>query len=213
MCRFNLTAAELQAVVEPWAREQWVELGERKWSPHQATLTILEGPEIPVQQLSMGRGWRTAQRRGDDVTARVLAAAGTPGTPTADAPGPGASGDLPPLADSLGLELLSALGDQPAPLARAWRLAASRCPQWPASQSLALAEQTVRLLLRGGLIVLLHTTSTGASDGDGGHPGENRRDIEGARMSVGEDELEQVLRSVESWVGEGHAGGVQMRRA
>src|SRR5262249_39533489 len=127
-------------------------------------------------------------------------------------PGPAASRDLPPLADSLGLALLSALGDQPAPLARAWRLAALRCPQWPASQSLALAEQTVRLLLQGGLIVLLHTTAAGPGDGDGGHPGEDRRDLEDAGMSLGEDELEQVLRSVESWVGEGSAGGVQMRR-
>ncbi len=44
MCRFNLTDAELRAIVEPWAREQVVDFGERKWSPQTATLTILEGP-------------------------------------------------------------------------------------------------------------------------------------------------------------------------
>ena len=45
MCRFNLTEQELLATVTaPWAREQWIELGERKWSPHQAKLTVLEGP-------------------------------------------------------------------------------------------------------------------------------------------------------------------------
>src|ERR1019366_5586588 len=56
----------------PWAREQWVEVGERKWNPHEAKLTILEGPKLETQQLSMGRGWRAAQRRSEDITERVL---------------------------------------------------------------------------------------------------------------------------------------------
>ncbi len=75
-CRFNLTEQELLAtVVGPWAREQWIEIGERKWSPHLARLTVLEGPQIPVGQLSMGRGWGNAQRQGEDVTERVIARA------------------------------------------------------------------------------------------------------------------------------------------
>ncbi len=69
---FNLSEAELRAVVVPWAREQWVEVGERKWNPHEAKLTILEGPKLETQQLSMGRGWRAAQRRSEDITERVL---------------------------------------------------------------------------------------------------------------------------------------------
>jgi hypothetical protein len=60
-CRFNLTEQELRAVLGPWAREKFVEVGERKWSPHQAKLTILEGPRLEVQQLAMGRGWRAAR--------------------------------------------------------------------------------------------------------------------------------------------------------
>jgi hypothetical protein len=75
MCRFNLSTDELRStVLEPWARDRWIELGERKWSPHQATLTVLEGPRIPFGQLTMGRGWRTAQREGREVTAELLAA-------------------------------------------------------------------------------------------------------------------------------------------
>ncbi|HEY2202174.1 MAG TPA: hypothetical protein VGH56_09800, partial [Solirubrobacteraceae bacterium] len=74
-CRFNLTEQELRAVLEPWVREKFVEVGERKWSPHQAKLTILEGPRLEVQQLSMGRGWRAAQRQSEDVTERLLAQA------------------------------------------------------------------------------------------------------------------------------------------
>jgi hypothetical protein len=73
MCRFNLSLGELRAkILEPWAQEHWVEFGERKWSPHQATLTVLEGPRIPFGQLTMGRGWRTAQRSAREVTEELL---------------------------------------------------------------------------------------------------------------------------------------------
>jgi hypothetical protein len=142
LCRFNLEERELYAtVVEPWARERWIELGERKWSPHQAKLTVLEGPRIPVEQLSMGRGWRNAQRQSEDVTMRVLAAvtanavvperapmaaADVPAADVASAESADArsatsssessSEDTPRevqlVADSLGLELLSLLGGQ-----------------------------------------------------------------------------------------------------
>lgn len=75
MSRFNISHRDLQAIVEPWARGQPVELGERWWSPHTARITILEGPEIPLGRLTMGRGWRIAEREGTDVTERVVAAA------------------------------------------------------------------------------------------------------------------------------------------
>lgn len=73
--RFNLGEQELGAIVQPWVREQVVDVGERKWSPHLAKLTILEGPKLDVAQLSMGRGWRSAQRQSEDVTQQVLDAA------------------------------------------------------------------------------------------------------------------------------------------
>jgi 2-iminobutanoate/2-iminopropanoate deaminase len=76
VCRFNLSAAELQAtVLEPWAADRPFELGELQWDPRQARLTVFEGSLLPPDQLSMGRGWRTAQREGRDVTAQLLAAA------------------------------------------------------------------------------------------------------------------------------------------
>ena len=144
LCRFNLTTEELHSVVEPWSREQWVELGERKWSPHQARLTILEGPRIPVEQLSMGRGWRTAQRQSEDVTERVLVAARQAGTAAPQTLTQTASPDVAFPADSLAVELLSVLGDDPAALLAAWRLAAAQWPERPAGECLALAEQAVR---------------------------------------------------------------------
>ena len=73
--RFNLTEPQLRAIVEPWSQERWIEYGERKWNPNEARLTIIEGPQMPVEELSMGRGWRAAERAGEDVTERVLASA------------------------------------------------------------------------------------------------------------------------------------------
>ncbi len=82
VCRFNLSAEELRTtVLEPWVADRPFELGELKWDPRQARLLVLEGPRIPPDQLSMGRGWRTAQRDGRDVTAQLLGAA--PGPPWA----------------------------------------------------------------------------------------------------------------------------------
>src|ERR1700722_14287761 len=172
MCRFNLSAQELRAVVlEPWSQERWIEFGERKWSPHQATLTVLEGPRIPFGQLTMGRGWRTAEREGHEVTEELLAAVGRELARTPDAAAPaivaGATGvggeapraDLSAAADSvaadpLGLELLSRIGSEREPLRRAWDLASERHPGSPPSATLALAERAVESLLRGELVGL-----------------------------------------------------------
>ncbi len=161
LCHFNLTEHELRTtIVEPWAREEWIELGERKWSPHQAKLTVLEGPHLPIEELSMGRGWRSAQRESEDVTVRMLATAkewvdgGAQAAANRQGDALGAQNDGL-LADSLGLELLAQLGSAPAPLRRAWELALARHPERGVSQCLALAEGAILSLLGSGLIVLL----------------------------------------------------------
>ncbi len=75
VCRFNISAAELHdAVLEPWAADRPFEFGEQRWDPRQARLTVLEGPPLAPAELTMGRGWRAAQRQGRDVTAELLAA-------------------------------------------------------------------------------------------------------------------------------------------
>jgi hypothetical protein len=140
-CRFNLTEQELRAVLEPWVREKFVEVGERKWSPHQAKLTILEGPRLEVQQLSMGRGWRAAQRQSEDVTERLLAQAKQADDATAGV------GDAAP-AGGFAEQLLPLLGADPAALLQAWRLIAERRPELSPSESLALAEATLTSLER-----------------------------------------------------------------
>jgi hypothetical protein len=228
MCRFNLSAQELRAVVlEPWSQERWIEFGERKWSPHQATLTVLEGPRIPFAQLTMGRGWRAAQREGREVTDELLAAlareaaavpaqgaaegasnAGVERAPRASGAGLAArvsgatSGDASAedlAADSLGLELLSRIGAERVPLRRAWELADERHPGSPASATLALAERAVESLLRGQLIAL----SRGAEPA--GEAAEAR--------PLDEREVKVAIAAIESWAGAEGGAGVWMRRA
>jgi hypothetical protein len=160
--RFNLTEGELRAtIIDAWARGDWIEFGERKWSPHQATLTVIEGPELPLQQLSLGRGWRNATRQGRDVTEELVASARRRSSGAAPAArsslgpevgaGPGSPAGAPlaplppaPSAQSLAGELLELLGSDPAPLLRAWQLALERHPDRTPSQCLALAEDLLR---------------------------------------------------------------------
>jgi hypothetical protein len=152
LCRFNLTEQDLRALLAPWVLEKPLELGERKWSPHQATITVIEGPRLELQQLSMGRGWRAAQRGGEDVTARVIAAATeAPGAMAGRAPaqalgGPAQAASRPSAASltadplALGVQLASLLGGDPARLLSAWRQASAENPGLSPSETLALAE-------------------------------------------------------------------------
>ncbi len=146
--QFNATAEELRALVEPWVRDERVEIGERRWDPYETKLMILEGPHLPVEELSMGRGWRTAERQSEDVTERVLAEArnalaaapaSAPASPQAPPPG---SALADPLA--LGVALGSLLGDDPGGLLAAWRGVTARSAGLPPSEALALAESEIR---------------------------------------------------------------------
>jgi hypothetical protein len=145
LSRFNLTADELRVITEPWVRGEWVELGERKWTPHQAKLTILEGPRLELEQLSMSRGWRNAQRQSEDVTELVLAAAKEAGEALAAAAAlrTSSSEGLPP-APPADEEMLSLLGEDPLSLLAAWRRVTADRPARSPSERLALAEAAVK---------------------------------------------------------------------
>jgi hypothetical protein len=224
-CHFNLTEQELRTgVLEPWVADRWFELGERKWNPQQAKLTVIESPRIPLGELSMGRGWRAAQREGREVTAQVLETvrAGLQAPSPAGAPPADRLADLDLLAGALGLELLAQIGSEPAPLRDAWELAAARHPGGAASEALAVAERAVASLLRGRLIVVLRVDlpagvdpppgGTGTPAGPGDASAGGVEGPAGAPRPVGEGETERILTAVESWVGEGEAAGVWMRR-
>jgi len=141
-CHFNLSPDELRVLVEPWVRGQVIEVSDRRWRPDEATMTIIEGPELALHELKLGRGWRNAERVGKDVTRQIiaearevvheqeLAAAAPP--PASAAPDP-LSGDLAEL-----------LGQDAAWLLVAWRASAASSSGLAPSESLALAEQAVR---------------------------------------------------------------------
>ncbi|HEU0251238.1 MAG TPA: hypothetical protein VFR48_10990 [Solirubrobacteraceae bacterium] len=149
-CRFNMSGQDLRAaVLDAWAGKEWLEFGERKWDPNQASLTVLEGPRLSMQELSMGRGWRNAQRAGSDVTERVLeearaarAPAGGAAPSAAEHSGGGLSADAD--VQLLAVELVTLLGQKPQPLMRAWQLALESHPDRSPSECLALAEELVR---------------------------------------------------------------------
>jgi hypothetical protein len=153
-CRFNLTETELrEAVLDAWARGEWIEFGERKWNPQQAKLIVVEGPRIPLEQLSMGRGWRIAEREGKDVTEQLIAAAvhsasvpavGSATTNEQGASHAGPALGLDPAVASVAAELVALLGEDPVPLMRAWQLALEGHPDRTPSECLALAESLLR---------------------------------------------------------------------
>lgn len=152
-CRFNLTETELrEAVLDAWARGEWIDFGERKWNPQQAKLIVVEGPQIPLEQLSMGRGWRIAEREGKDVTEQLIAAAhsssvsvaGSAATSEQTRSQAAATLGLDPAVASLVAELLGLLGEDPVPLMRAWQLALEGHSDRTPSECLALAEGLMR---------------------------------------------------------------------
>jgi hypothetical protein len=73
---FNLTEEELRGrLLGAWLRGDTVELGERRWAPERARLTIYEGPPLREDEIGMGRGWSNATRAGSEVTDQILQAA------------------------------------------------------------------------------------------------------------------------------------------
>jgi hypothetical protein len=156
--QFNLSEEELAPIVDAWAQDRWVSFGERKWSPHQAKLTIVEGPHIALAALSMGRGWRQAEREGQDVTQRLLERARSGATGGGSAPdgppaqtrakdaGLGSSGAPAGRAGAEAGDVSALLGDGAAAeaLLQAWRDVTVRSPQLSPSERLALAELRLR---------------------------------------------------------------------
>ncbi len=144
---FNLTEEEVSAIVLPWTLERMVDLGERKWSPHKATLTILEGPKLELQQLSMGRGWRNAEREGANVTERVLAevrsAASVTQLGASLAAPPGEDGASRDGSLAAAAQIEAVLGSDALGLLEAWRAAAAASGDLRPSETLAIAEDVI----------------------------------------------------------------------
>ena len=146
---FNLSEAELNAkVLVPWSEGRIVELGEQKWEPATAKLKIIEGPELRVDEIGMGRGWPNALHRGEDVTARVLAAA------KARMSGSGAQSASDALGAFKDVVQAQCEANQLAIHQVLW-LANSRHPEWRVSERVALAERAVWELLHEGKLTMV----------------------------------------------------------
>ncbi len=150
---FNLSREELLArVLEPWAAGRAVEWEDRRWAPDRARLTILEGPELAMSEIGLGRGWANATRTGEDVTAALLSEVTAGATSAAQA------------TSALTAELLGLCAADWIPLGEAVRLAAALYPQARPSEQLGLAEQTVWELLHEGRLTLGVAGPDGARD-------------------------------------------------
>jgi hypothetical protein len=135
---FNLTREQLDArIVRPWVSDGGVELEDRRWSAERAKLTIYEGPELPPDQLGLGRGWANVTRAGKDVTSQVLLERAQP-TPVAE----------------LKRDVVERCAYGPLTLGRLVELTGERYPHARASERLALCEQAIWELLHEGAVRL-----------------------------------------------------------
>jgi hypothetical protein len=99
---FNLTDERLWLdFLAPLMADREFVVEGHDFTPRHTRLTVYEGPELRLDQLSFGRGWQNVERTASDVTERVLARARqhsghTPpaGEPTPEAAAPPAAVDL-----------------------------------------------------------------------------------------------------------------------
>ena len=132
--RYNMDEGQLMAILVPFTRGQEISLGEQTWDPKITTVIVYEAPEVPLGQLSLGRGWGGVERSGRDVTTDLLERAATP-----------AAAGLNPA----GGEFADLLGADGARLLDQWRSVTQRSPDLAPSEALALAEHALRT--RGGV--------------------------------------------------------------
>jgi hypothetical protein len=154
---FNLDAARLQeTVLAPFVAEKVFELGDRQWIPQRTSLTILEGPELPMHRLGLGRGWTNALRGSKDVTVELVAAAKA-GTAAIAVTRPSAG-----RAPDIERDILSRCAVAPLSLPAVWDRAEPVAPTATAGERLVLAEAALNHLLAEGHVELCHGEQPGA---------------------------------------------------
>ena len=172
---FNLSEEELRAtLLGPWLRGDVVELGERRWAPERARLTVYEGPRLREDEMGMGRGWSNVARTGTDVTERLLHA-------TRESEG-GVAAWLAEFKE----EVLAHCATGRIGVHQVAWLANERHPSRRASERLELAEQAVWELLHERRLTMLS-----AHSGDG------------EATPVPQSEWEKVLLSWATWADSG----------
>lgn len=140
---FNLREPEVAArFLRPLLAGRPLTYADRDWDPKRTKLTVLEGPELGLEELGIGRGWANAQRSGTDVTERLLARAREL---TA----------RPPELDRLKERIVGRIDAGPLPLTRVVVLTEELMPGHRASERLSVAELAVWELLHERVVELL----------------------------------------------------------
>jgi hypothetical protein len=171
---FNLSEADLSdKVLVPWVRGQPVQIGDRKWEPAKAKLTILEGRELRSDEIGLGRGWANISRGAENVTERVLSAARA--QPNAGGVAE-ASGEIAAFKEVVRAQCAT---DRLA-IPQVMGLANRRHPEWRVSDRLALAERAVWELLHEGRLSMLRR---GAGESGPEYPVADRGDWEPALLA------------------------------
>jgi hypothetical protein len=143
---YNLDSARLHAtVVNAWVRGEIFEFAGREWIPQRSKIAILEGDELPLHALSMGRGWNNARRKGKDVTEAILEAA------KAKVVAP----SIDPARHHILVEnVLGLCAKGPVSLAAVWDRAELVAPQGSSGEWLVLAQTALLQLLTEGRVLL-----------------------------------------------------------
>ncbi len=149
---FNLREEEVVArFLAPLMAGRPLIYEDREWDPRKVRLTVLEGPELSIGEIGLGRGWANAQRAGSDVTERLM------GRSRTQAPRPEAL-------DRLKERIAGRLDAGPLTLQRVVAMAGELMEGRRASERLALAEQAVWEMLHE------HTTALHGEGGPAGPP-------------------------------------------
>ncbi len=141
---FNLTRPELDRILRPLAVGRSVQMNERLWAPGKTKITVYEAPELPVEEMGMGRGWGNVTKTGRDVTDRVLAEARD-------------EVESPPALDALKDAIVARADQEPLGFDQLLELAGRLASDADANQRVELAARAVWELLRDGRLRLSGT--------------------------------------------------------
>ena len=187
---FNLDAARLHAeVVNPWLAGQIFEFGGSEWVPQRMGIVILEGPELPLHRLGMGRGWINALRDSKDVTKQVLEAAQAANAGRANATARAGASRSP----DIERDILARCAAGPLSLPAVWDRAEIVAPDASAGERLVLAEAALNHLLAERRVELCRGEDPSAA-------------------SLPPSEADAVLRAREAWSTE-RSNGLFVRSA
>jgi hypothetical protein len=144
---FNMTHDQLRRrFVDPWLRNEVIELDDRRWVPDRARLTIYEAPELRTDELGLGRGWANVTRAGENVTEREL-----------DTTSSATSAAARPAVEELKREIVAMCYSEPIGLDAVLARLNERLGALRVSDRLALAEQGVWELLHEGRVDLIRS--------------------------------------------------------